>query len=295
MAFGTLAIPVMDVIAKVLVTDGLSGWHVALARFVAQGLLTLLLMPLMVAQAGAAGKGGVIRPVVDDLRAACTWTNAARGVALASATGLFFSGLRYLSLPTSTAILFLTPLILTLLGGVVLRERVKRGTVLLCLTGFPCVLLITRPGTDVVGMAALLPLMAAFCFAGYFLLTRMAAKQGSPLAMLVVAAFTGAVFLAAVTVSMGAVHGDSGRIFQPLDGSAWLALAAIGIVSTAAHVAITVAFSQAPASSLAPLNYLEIVSATILSFLVFGTLPDMPAVVGAVLIALIGLKIVRSG
>jgi drug/metabolite transporter (DMT)-like permease len=53
-------------------------------------------------------------------------------------------------------------------------------------------------------------------------------------------------------------------------------------------MAIIVAFARAPASVLAPLNYLEIVSATALSLLVFGTFPDKWTIIGAILIMAIG-------
>lgn len=301
MAFGMLTIPIMDVIAKVLTVDGMPGSQVAFARFVGQGLFTLALLPIAIMVVpGIINEEPSIQEKTTlgrcwaDLRLAWTKTNLARGVALAGATACFFTGLATLPLPASAAILFLAPLILTLLGGVVLKERLTFRRVALCVAGFPCVLLIVRPGFDGLGWDALYPLASAFLFAIYFLLTRMASGQGSPLSMHVVAAASGTGVLAFWLCAGNAVT-DSAQITWPTQVSAWMALASLGVISTVAHMAIIVAFARAPASVLAPLNYLEIVSATALSFTVFGTLPDEWTVIGAILIMAIGYAATRPG
>lgn len=299
MAFGMLTIPIMDVIAKVLAVNGMPGTQVAFARFIGQGLFTLALLPLAIVvvprvfnEEPSIKKRSVLGRSWTDLRSAWTKTNLARGVALAGATACFFTGLATLPLPASAAILFLAPLILTLLGGAVLKENLTLRRVALCVAGFPCVLLIVRPGFDGLGWDALYPLAAAFLFAIYFLLTRMASGQGSPLSMHVVAAASGTGILAFWLYAGNAVT-DSAQIIWPTQVSTWIALASLGVISTIAHMAIIVAFARAPASVLAPLNYLEIVSATVLSFIVFGTLPDEWTVIGAILITAIGYAATR--
>ncbi|MFQ1699719.1 DMT family transporter [Loktanella agnita] len=299
MAFGMLTIPIMDVIAKVLAVDGMPGTQVALARFIGQGVFTLALLPIAILlvpgifleETSIQGQSTLGRSWAD-LRSAWTKTNLARGIALAGATACFFTGLATLPLPASAAILFLAPLILTLLGGAALKEHLTFRRVALCVAGFPCVLLIVRPGFDGLGLDALYPLAAAFLFAIYFLLTRMASGQGSPLSMHVVAAASGTGILAFWLYAGNAVT-DSAQIIWPTQVSTWMALASLGVISTIAHMAIIVAFARAPASVLAPLNYLEIVSATALSFIVFGTLPDKWTVIGAILIMAIGYAATR--
>ena len=266
----------------------------------AKAFFTLALLPLAILfipgifleESSIYGKS-TLRRSLADLRVAWTGTNLARGVALAGATACFFTGLATLPLPASAAILFLAPLILTLLGGVVLKEQLTFRRIALCVAGFPCVLLIVRPGFDGLGWDSLYPLAAAFLFAFYFLLTRMASGQGSPLSMHVVAAASGTGVLA-LWLYVGNAIADSAQIIWPTNVSAWMALASLGVISTIAHMAIIVAFARAPASVLAPLNYLEIVSATVLSFLVFGTLPDEWTVIGAILIMAIGYAATRS-
>ena len=298
MAFGMLLIPAMDVVAKQLTMDGMPGTQVALARFVSQGVLSLLLLPLVNAMAarraiGAArGAPTALARAHDDLRAAATWTNAARGIALAAATAFFFTGLRTLPLPASAAILFLAPLILTVLAVFSLGERVSAARLGLCVAGFPCVLLIVRPGLGGLGWDALHPLAAALCFALYFLLTRLAVGQGSAMAMHVAAAASGTAVLALWLLAVG-MAGDAPALVWPDDARTWLALLSLGAISTVAHMAIIAALARAPASVLAPLGYLEIVSATALAFFAFGTLPDAWTVAGGSLIMAIGYAVTR--
>ena len=58
------------------------------------------------------------------------------------------------------------------------------------------------------------------------------------------------------------------------EGWAWAWLAGVGVASAVAHMLMTVALRFAPSATLAPLEYLEIVSAAMLGWLVFGDLPD---------------------
>lgn len=299
MAFGMLTLPIMDVIAKTLAMTGMPGTQVAFARFIGQGLFTLALLALAVwifpgfpGQNVSGGTQSIRAQMVRDLRAAWTAPNLARGVTLAGATACFFTGLATLPLPASVAILFLAPLILTLLGVVVLKEVVTLRRAVLCVAGFPCVLLIVRPGFDGLGWDALYPLAAAFLFAVYFLLTRMASGQGSPLSMHIVAAVSGTLALAVWLFAAVAVW-NTPQVVWPTRAPPWIALASLGVISTIAHMAIIVAFARAPASVLAPLSYLEIVSATVLSFLVFGTFPDGWTALGALLIMGIGYAATR--
>jgi drug/metabolite transporter (DMT)-like permease len=52
------------------------------------------------------------------------------------------------------------------------------------------------------------------------------------------------------------------------------------------------ALSYAPSSTLAPLHYLEIVSAVALGYLVFGDLPNRVAVLGMIIIIGSGLYVI---
>ncbi|MEM8647464.1 MAG: DMT family transporter, partial [Pseudomonadota bacterium] len=71
----------------------------------------------------------------------------------------------------------------------------------------------------------------------------------------------------------------------------WFWLAMAGAIATSMHLLVVTAFRLAPASVLAPLNYMEIVSATILGYLVFGDFPDALKWLGIAIIVGSGLFI----
>jgi len=67
--------------------------------------------------------------------------------------------------------------------------------------------------------------------------------------------------------------------------------AAMGFFAAASHFMIIKAFEFASASELSPFNYFEIVVAIILSYLVFGVLPNFQAILGLIIIILSGLYV----
>src|SRR5690606_38046864 len=81
-------------------------------------------------------------------------------------------GLRYIPLGEATAVMFLSPLFVTLFSVLVLKERVSGGQWASVLLGFVGVLIIVRPGGELFTPAILLPLAASLCLSGYQLLTR---------------------------------------------------------------------------------------------------------------------------
>ena len=72
---------------------------------------------------------------------------------------------------------------------------------------------------------------------------------------------------------------------------ALMLLAGVGVAATVSHLFISFALSLAPASIIAPLQYLEIVSATALGYLIFSDLPDGLTFAGIAIIVASGLYI----
>ncbi len=100
------------------------------------------------------------------------WLQLLRGMCLLGISALFIGGLRYIPLAEATAVMFLAPLIVTLLSALFLRERISTGQWVAVATGFLGVLFIVRPGGDLFTPTILLPVMASLCFAIYQLITR---------------------------------------------------------------------------------------------------------------------------
>ena len=151
-------------------------------------------------------------------------------------------------------------------------------------------MLIIQPSFQEFGAVSLLPLITALLFAFYMILTRRMATRMHPVSL---QAYTA---LAALIIALPVLWSFNGSGIAPLDPS-WpearelKLLAALGVIATISHICISFALSMAPASVLAPLQYLEIVGATFFGFYIFGDLPDALTFVGIALIVGSGLYV----
>mgnify|MGYP002776245365 CR=1 FL=1 len=76
-------------------------------------------------------------------------------------------------------------------------------------------------------------------------------------------------------------------------GYNWLWLFGVGFWAAASHLCMTIALKFAPASTLAPLHYLEIVTAVAIGYLVFGDFPNALTWAGIIIIVASGLYIIH--
>lgn len=273
MASAMLFVPGIDAIAKFLATD-LSPTAIACYRFAVQ---TAVLVPLAI----LTGRSLATRH----------WgLHAARGALLGTALILLIWALQYLPLANAIAIFFVEPLILTLMSFVFLGERFGPRRLVAVVIGLAGALIVIRPNWAEFGWASVLPLCTAVFFAGYLALTRRSATDEDPVILQLWAGLLGTVFLALVSLAGGLLDIE---VLAPAWPTAphWMWLAAMGVISAVSHVMIGFAFARAPASVLAPFQYLEIISATALGFLVFGDFPDALTWLGTAIIIGAGLYV----
>jgi drug/metabolite transporter (DMT)-like permease len=74
-----------------------------------------------------------------------------------------------------------------------------------------------------------------------------------------------------------------------IQGWDWLRICAMGLFGGTGHFLLIAAFRHAPASTLSPFLYVQLLWATLLGWLVFGHLPDAPTATGMAVIAASGL------
>jgi len=277
MTVAMLIVPSMDALAKLL-TAVMPALEVAFGRFAGQLLVSALV-------GVAVGEGRRLLPPRLP-------GHLLRGLFLAATSLMFFSALATMPLTDALAIAFAEPMILTAVSPWLLGETVGWRRWAACGVGFLGTLMIIRPSFEQFGATALLPLAAAFTFAGYHVMTRRLSGEGSLVAVQFVTGLVGTLALAAALL----VASGAGWLSRPPvlpTGLSWLWFSAIGALSFLTHGLIVRAFEFAPAAVLAPFGYLEIVSATILGYLVFGDFPDGPTWVGIAVIVASGLYIVH--
>jgi drug/metabolite transporter (DMT)-like permease len=212
------------------------------------------------------------------------WLQLARSTSMLSSGVLYIWALSYIPLADTTAIAFVSPLILMLLSASLLGERVGLGLWASVILGLAGTLLITQPGFGHRGWEALLPLGSAALYALYQLLTRKVAPyDGVPVSLL----YSALVGVIAMTAAMPLV-------WTWPSAWQWLLMAALGGGGSLAQICTIRAFTLAPASILAPFNYAAILWAVPVGWVVFGDLPDGLAALGATVIVASGLYVLKS-
>ncbi|MCA3656452.1 MAG: DMT family transporter [Methylobacterium sp.] len=206
-------------------------------------------------------------------------TQVFRGFAILGSSFLFVSGLSHLPLADASAINFVWPLLITVLSVLMLKEKVGVRRWAATLLGFAGMLLIIRPGTSAFQMAALYPLGAALLWSFAAVVTRSVSAHDRAATTLV---WTSLVMLAGATVLIP-------FFWRPMNGQEWLLMSLIGGISIVGHSMLVFAYERASASFLAPFSYAQLVWATILGYLVFGSLPDRWIAAGAILIVASGI------
>ncbi|MEO8243289.1 MAG: DMT family transporter [bacterium] len=206
-----------------------------------------------------------------------------RGLCLAAASLTMALALRLMPVGETVAIVYLAPIAVMIFAAVLLGERVSPVGWMAAMAGFGGVLLIVRPGTGLDPVGVTLALINAGLSTTYHLLTRVLARTETTLSMLFNTAVVG-------TVAFWAL-----MPFQPPLATPSLAdfglMVVVGVAMTAGHFLFTAAYREAPASVLAPVNYLHLVWAAILGWLVFGHVPDPVTGIGMGLVTAAGVAV----
>ncbi len=115
--------------------------------------------------------------------------------------------------------------------------------------------------------------------------------DGNPMKMQLFSGIGGVVFCS-IAMLVGEVSGVEDLAFTiPVQIEVFAGLFLIGVIATLGHLLIVLAFSMAPASTLAPFQYIEIVSATVLGLMIFGDFPSPSKWLGTGIIISSGLFI----
>lgn len=205
-----------------------------------------------------------------------------RAVALLGSTLLNFAALSFLPLTMTAAIMFSAPLWICLLSIPLLGEKVGPRRWAAMAVGFCGILVVARPWTGHLHPAILLSLGAALCGAFYAILTRMLAGRDPTNTQQ---------FYAGLVATVGVAPFALGDWTWPTGHTSWIAFAAIGVFGWGGHQLIIIAHRFAPASTLAPFTYAQIVYMTASSWLIFAQPPDAMVILGAGIVAASGLYI----
>ena len=213
------------------------------------------------------------------LRTRHFWLQSLRSVVLVIEIGLFILAITVLPLANAHAILAVTPLIVTALSVPLLREQVGIRRWSAIAVAFVGVLIILRPGLGVMQPMALVALLCALMFALYQIMTRIVGRADPPLTTLFYTALVGVIGLTLIVPFY----------WTTPDLAGWTLFALVAGLGAGGHFLLIKALQLAPASVLQPFSYTILIWATLVGFLVWGNLPDLATVLGALVITSSGI------
>jgi drug/metabolite transporter (DMT)-like permease len=202
-----------------------------------------------------------------------------RSLFLFAATACNFVALRYLQLAETAAIFFTVPLIVAALSVPMLGEHVgpRRWTAITA--GFVGVLIVVRPGFGLLHWAVFLSFGAAVFASLYMITTRKLSHSERDVTTQFYTALVGAAIMMPF-VPFG---------WQPPTGINLGIMIVIGILGGIGHFVLILAHRFAPAPTLAPFVYVQIIWMVGLGYFIFSDLPDQWTVLGAAVVVGSGL------
>ncbi|MFJ5444922.1 DMT family transporter [Methylobacillus methanolivorans] len=202
-----------------------------------------------------------------------------RGLCMVGTNMLFISALRYIPLAEGTAIIYLTPLIVTVLSGPLLGERVRPLQWFAVSLGFIGVLVILRPGGVLFTPVSLLAVGAAFSFSFYQLITRKLNATDSSATTNLLSGLVGSAALTFVAPFF----------WQTPSAFHALLLLGLGISALLSHLLMTEAYHHANPATLAPFTYGQLIFAGLIGYIMFGHIPDLYGFLGIAIICASGI------
>jgi len=224
-----------------------------------------------------------------------------RGVLAFFAFTSYYMALKTIPLADAASVYMSAPLFVTLLSGLLLRERVGMHRWISVTVGFCAVLIILNPGSSLFRIEAAIPLFSALCYAMIPIINRRIGLSEHAMTMGI---YTTAVFFTLVSLLSLAVNflpapapGNAivDGLFQPwssMTGSDLALSFLAGVVFSGALLSITQAYRIAVVSTVAPFEYSYLLWVTMLGYLLFGDIPGPRTIFGAALVVLCGLYII---
>ncbi len=204
-----------------------------------------------------------------------------RALSGAAAMITWFWAIAHLPVTDATALSFTTPLMATVLAVLFLGEEVRFRRIAALLVGFLGVMIILRPGVEVVQPAALVVLFSCLCMAFSTIFIKRLTDTEPPdaivsymLIMLMPIMLFAALFV---------------WVWPTWEQLGWLLL--MGVAATLAHMALTRAFRAADVSVVLPFDFSRLIFVSIFAWFLFGETTSVYTWIGAAVITIVAVYI----
>ncbi len=232
------------------------------------------------------------------LRTKWPWHHAFRAGLLVMANIMFFTSIASMPLADATAIFFVSPLLITGMSVIFLKEVVGPRRWLCVFIGLIGVIIIVGPGRESFQIAAVLPALAALCYGATHMMTRRLRGTESAATMAIYIQLAFVIFAG----GFGLIAGDGSFLKSDHPSlvfllSAWVwphaqdfaVMAVTGLASATGGYLITQAYRISEAGLIAPFEYLALIFAIIWGFSIWGEIPTLTVAFGIALVLGSGL------
>lgn len=223
----------------------------------------------------------MLGPGIGSLATSRPKAHLVRGIIGIAATIAVFMAILMLPLAEATAINFVFPLFATLLAALVLKEHVGLHRWAAMAIGFAGVLLMTGSASmgNVPLAGILIALLGAFLAACVSITVRQLGSTEPPTTIVFW-------FATMATLVMALVMPWHARLHEP---GTWGLLALLGTLGGVTQILVAMSLRWAPIGVTAPFDYIQLLWATVLGWLLWEMFPDGWTIAGAILIAGSGL------
>lgn len=284
----TLTISIQDVVFK-QVSAQIPLWQI----FALRGLLAVPLVFLIIRfQAN----------VLDTIRLAYSRWPVIRSLLILITFVSFYSTIPFLSLATIGAAIYVSPIVVTVLSALLLKETIGIAGWCGVWIGFLGVVLLLQPGSDVFSFWAALPLGGAVFYALAHIITRTKCHAVPMLSMSLslnsVLLLAGIIVGGLLWLSSGAVYTEPTSVYlfglwAPVEVGEWFVLSMLAVFAVLSGMLLAGAYQAAPASIISTFEYTYLLFVLLLDFIVFDAIPTPPSLLGMVLIVLAGVLVLK--
>ena len=186
----------------------------------------------------------------------------------------WFLGIAFIPLAEVFAIEFTTPIWTAILAVVFLGERATKGRIATIIIGFVGILIILRPGAEVISVPALAVLGAAIGYACSYAFTKSLGRTDSPLTIIF--------FMTVIQLPMAFFPALTDWAIPSF--ALWPWAVTVGIAALSAHYCIARALRLADAMVVVPMDFLRLPLIAIVGILVYAEPLDPWVLAGGVII-----------
>lgn len=236
------------------------------------------------------------------LRTRRPWAHMLRGGAMLASYTTYYLAIAALPLAFAVALFFVAPLMITALSHLLLGEKAHLRRWIAVAVGFAGVVIMTRPGGGAIEPAAVLAVSAALFYAVSAILTRRlgATESGTSLAFSATLVYVVANGLLGLWIGNGALAQEGHPSLEFLL-RAWMwpswqdfgLMAVCGLIAAFGFYFLSQAYRLAPATSVAPFEYVGLPLAALWGYLFWSEVPAGTTVLGVVLIVGSGLYVLH--